>query len=139
MVLFVGFLVAIGAFDAWIDAPVDTYPIEMEDKISEVLLYLVIAPIFETLQLQALPIFIARKCKAGLGVQVLVSGALFAALHFFNEDPIASGLAAGIPGGLYLGFIYAYWCRESHWTAMWVCAVSHALSNVIPAMATVAP
>ena len=138
MVLFVGFLAAIGAFDAWINAPVD-YPIEMEDKILEILLLLVIAPIFETLLLQALLIFIARKFKAGLGVQVLVSGVLFAALHFFNEDPIASGLAAGIPGGLYLGFIYAYWCRESHWTAMWICAVSHALSNVIPAIGTVAP
>ncbi len=107
-----------------------------EDIILELLLLLVLAPIFETLELQALPIFIARKFKAGLGVQVLVSGVLFAAGHFLlNEEPIVSGLAAGIPGGLYLGFAYAYWCRKSHWTAMWVTAISHALGNVIPAIA----
>ncbi len=141
VVLFmIAFLAAMEALIG-VQAPAigDDYPTGIEDIVLEALLLLVLAPIFETLELQALPIFIARKLKAGLGVQVLVSGALFAATHFLlNEDPIASGLAAGVPGGLYLGFAYAYWCRKSHWTAMWVTAVSHALANVIPAMAAVA-
>lgn len=133
--------IAIAAFLTAMEALIGTLaieeidPAESEEIVLTLLLYLVIGPFFETLELQALPIFIARKFKAGLGVQVLVSGALFAALHFMKEDPILSGLAAGIPGGLYLGFAYAYWCRESHWTAICVCTVSHALCNVIPAIA----
>ena len=82
-------------------------------------------PALETL-VQAIPIIIARKYRAGLGVQVLASAALFAALHFLIE-PNLYGYAVGILGGLYLGFTFAYWQRESPATAWWVTMASHGL------------
>ncbi|MDE0020015.1 MAG: hypothetical protein OXT69_01345 [Candidatus Poribacteria bacterium] len=97
-----------------------------------------IGPVLETLTLQALPIIIARKFKAQLGMQVLISGTLFAAGHFTNPNSILSGFAAGIPGGLYLGFAFAYWQRGSPATAWWVTFVSHGLRNVLPTIAMIA-
>lgn len=114
---------------------VEDHPLEREDPFTILLASLVFAPIFETLLLQALPIMIARKCRAGLGMQVLVSGVPFAALHFFD---LWVGIVAGIPGGLYLGVAYAHWRRKSLWTALWITTVSHGLRNVLPAIAMIA-
>ena len=89
------------------------------------LLMIALFPAFETL-IQAIPIIIARKYKAGLGVQVLASAALFAALVFLIE-PDLYGFAVGILGGLYLGFTFAYWQRESPATAWWMTMALHGL------------
>lgn len=87
----------------------------------------VLAPVFETLLLQALPIFIARKLKAPFAVQVLASAVVFAALHFL--DGISAGICAGIVGGFYFAFTFAHWREKSRWTAFWVTALSHAIHN----------
>lgn len=91
------------------------------------LIVVVLAPVYETLLLQALPIFIARKFKAPFAYQIVASMAVFATLHIF--EGILTAIAAGMVGGFYFAFTYAHWCQKSHWTAFWVTAVSHALSN----------
>ena len=93
---------------------------------------LIRAPIFETLFFQAVPIGALSWMDASFGTQAIVSAFLFAAAHF--ENSTISGIAAGIPGGYYLAFSYAFWLPESFWTAFWVTALSHALHNLPPAM-----
>ncbi|MHC4642306.1 MAG: CPBP family glutamic-type intramembrane protease [Planctomycetota bacterium] len=89
----------------------------------------VLAPVFETLLLQALPIFIARKLKASFTVQVIASTVVFAALHFLEGIP--TGICAGIIGGFYFAFTFAHWRDKSRWTAFWVTALSHAIHNAV--------
>ena len=93
------------------------------------LIIVVLAPVFETLLLQALPIFIARKLKAPFAVQVLASMVLFAAPHFL--DGISAGICAGIIGGFYFAFTFAHWREKSRWSAFWVTALAHAMHNAI--------
>ena len=87
----------------------------------------VLAPAIETLLLQALPIFIARKFKAPFAFQIAASMAVFATLHIF--EGILTAIAAGLVGGFYFAFSYAHWCQKSHWTAFWVTAFSHTFNN----------
>jgi hypothetical protein len=56
----------------------------------------------ETLIFQALPIFIVRMLKGSIRFQILVSTLLFSAAHF--PEGIATGLSAGVSGGLYFAF-----------------------------------
>lgn len=93
------------------------------------LIIVVLAPLYETLLLQALPIFIARKLKAPFALQVLSSMLLFAPLHFL--DGIAAGICAGMIGGFYFAFTFAHWREKSRWTAFWVTALSHAIHNTV--------
>jgi len=97
---------------------------------TELLVIVVIAPLVETLLLQSLPIFVARKFNASFRLQVIVSMVLFAACHFYFEG-IVTGIAAGVIGGFYFAFTYAHWREKSRWTAFWVTAVSHAIHNGI--------
>lgn len=85
------------------------------------------APVYETLFFQALPIFIAAKFNVPFAFQIIASMAIFGGLHFL--DGILAGIAAGLVGGFYFAFTYAHWCQKSHWTAFWVTALSHALQN----------
>jgi hypothetical protein len=91
------------------------------------LIIVLIAPVMETLQFQALPIFIARKFKAPFALQIIISMAIFAGLHLL--EGILTAIAAGLVGGFYFAFSYAHWCQKSHWTAFWITALSHALQN----------
>ncbi len=93
------------------------------------LVMVVIAPPVETLLLQALPIFIARKFNASFRLQIIVSTAVFAACHFL--EGIVTGIAAGLIGGFYFAFTYAHWREKSRWTSFWVTAVSHSIHNGI--------
>lgn len=86
-----------------------------------------VAPVLETLFCQTLPIAIVRRLRGPFALQVLVSTALFGGLHFL--EGIGVGVAAGLVGGFYLAFAYAHWSHQSHWTAFWVTAGSHALHN----------
>jgi hypothetical protein len=92
-----------------------------------VFLGVLVAPVIETLLLQALPIWAARSFKAGLVVQIAASVALFTVCHI--QAGIATGIAAGLIGGFYFAFTYAHWREKSRWTAFWTTAVSHALHN----------
>lgn len=90
---------------------------------------LVVAPVLETLLLQAAPISIARLLKAGIKIQVLSSVTIFALLHF--PEGIAVGIGAGLIGGFYLAFAYAHWAQKSTWKAMWITTVAHMLRNAL--------
>ena len=93
------------------------------------LLMLLVAPPLETLLFQAFPIFIVRLFKGSKHYQVLASTVLFSAAHF--PEGIATGVSAGVVGGLYFAFAYAH-CREnSRWEAFWVTALCHAIHNGI--------
>ena len=88
---------------------------------------LLISPAIETLLFQAVPIEIARRLKAGFGLQVLASMILFTLPHML--EGISVGTAAGLVGGFYLAFIYAHWRAKSLWTALWTTAVAHMIGN----------
>jgi uncharacterized membrane protein YeaQ/YmgE (transglycosylase-associated protein family) len=93
------------------------------------LLLIVVAPPLETLLLQALPIFIVRLLKGSMRIQVYVSTAVFASLHF--PEGLVTGIAAGIIGGLYFGFAYAHWRTKSRWKSFWITTVGHSIHNAI--------
>ena len=93
------------------------------------LLLLLVAPPVETLLFQAFPVFIVRLFKGSFRLQILISTIVFAAAHF--PEGIAVGVSAGIIGGLYFGFAYAYWRRKSRWQSFWITTVSHAIHNGI--------
>lgn len=88
---------------------------------------LVIAPVFETLLLQALPVAIARWLNAGFKVQILASLIPFTLLHL--PEGIPAGICAGLVGGFYLAFTYVHWREKSLWTALWTTTVSHLIRN----------
>lgn len=90
---------------------------------------LLAAPVLETLVAQALPILIARRLRAAIGLQVGISVALFAILHL--GEGVATMLAAGMVGGFYFAFTFAHWARRSAWTAMWTTATVHLLHNTL--------
>jgi hypothetical protein len=90
---------------------------------------LVGAPVFETLLLQALPVWVARKCKARFSIQVAASVVFFFAPHAI--EGIGTAIVAGLLGGFYFAFTYAHWREFNRWTAFWVTAVSHTIHNGI--------
>jgi hypothetical protein len=89
----------------------------------------ILAPIFETLIMQALPIYIARKLHASFRAQVITGTTVFALCHL--AEGIAAIIAAGIIGGFYFSFAYAHWREQSRWQAFWVTAGAHAIHNSI--------
>ncbi len=93
------------------------------------LLAVVIAPIFETLIFQSLPVWIARLCGAIFSIQVAASVIPFFAAHAI--EGIRTGIAAGLVSGFYLAFTYVHWREHSRWKAFWVTAVSHLIHNAI--------
>lgn len=89
----------------------------------------VLAPFFETLLFQALPIAVARVCGWGFWAQVAVSNVLFALPHF--GIAASTGIAAGVLSGFYIAFTYAHWRETSFRSALWMTAGMHSLHNLI--------
>lgn len=88
-----------------------------------------VAPVLETLLMQALPIFVARKFQASFKTQVICATVVFALFHVL--EGFAAFLAAGIVGGFYFSFAYAHWRTKGRWLAFWVTAGGHAIHNAI--------
>jgi hypothetical protein len=88
-----------------------------------------VAPVIETLLLQALPVFVVRLCRGGFTLQVLFATIAFAAAHL--SEGVAAFIAAGMVGGFYFSFTYAHWRERSRWTAFWVTALGHSLHNLV--------
>ncbi len=93
------------------------------------LLLLVIGPPLETLVFQAFPIFVTRSLKGSLRAQIIASAVLFSAAHF--PEGVATGISAGLVGGLYFGFAYAHWRTKSRWHPFWITTVCHVIHNGI--------
>jgi hypothetical protein len=93
------------------------------------LVVVLIAPPLETLLLQALPVFVARKLKASFRVQVIVSTVIFTACHI--PEGFITTISAGLVGGFYFAFTYVHWRQKTRWTAFWVTALSHTIHNGI--------
>jgi len=89
----------------------------------------ILAPVFETLIMQALPIYIARKLHASFRTQVIAATTVFTLCHL--AEGIAAIIAAGIIGGFYFSFAYAHWRKQSRWQAFWVTGAAHAIHNSI--------
>ena len=96
---------------------------------------LVLAPIFETLLLQAFPITLLRLLRRSFRAQILASLIPFTLLHLL--EGIGAGVGGGLVGGFYLAFTYAHWAERSLWTALWVTTASHFLRNLVPAVVLV--
>ena len=89
----------------------------------------IFAPVFETLIMQALPLFIARKANASFKLQVLIGTIVFSAFHIM--EGAGAFISAGIVCGFYFSFAYTFWQRKNHWQAFWITACSHAIHNAI--------
>jgi hypothetical protein len=89
----------------------------------------VIAPVFETLFLQAAPIELARTLRQSRWVQFLLGVIPFAALHF--PMGIKVGIAAGTVSGMFLSHAYLEGRTCSVWSAFWITMVIHAIHNLI--------
>ena len=99
-------------------------------------LVVIVAPVIETLLLQALPIWIARRFKAIFAIQLIASCALFGAAHI--PEGILTFVAAGLIGGFYFAFTYAHWRETSRWTAFWTTAASHSMHNGVAMLILIA-
>ena len=88
-----------------------------------------VAPVGETIALQALIIAPLSALGADIGTQTVVSALLFALAHW--ETSPVQGIVAGLPCGVYFGFMFAFWYPQSVWTALWVTALSHSLTNLL--------
>jgi len=97
---------------------------------SVIIIVLLLAPVFETLLFQAIPIALARRLQAGFRVQVLFSVIPFTLAHL--PEGLAVGIGAGFLGGFYLAFTYAHWVEKSVWTALWTTMAAHAIRNTLP-------
>lgn len=89
----------------------------------------VLAPFFETLLSQVLPVAIARWRRWPFWAQVFFSIPFFALPHL--PSGWGTVLAAGVIGGFYLGFTYARWREESFRSAFWMTAGMHAAHNTV--------
>ncbi len=87
-----------------------------------------LAPLLETLLLQAAPVALGRRCGLGFPGQVFLSAALFMGTHFF--EGMQSGITAGLLGGFYLAFTYVHWREASLRTAFWMTVGLHAAHNL---------
>jgi hypothetical protein len=93
------------------------------------MLIVLIAPLLETLLLQALPVFVVRRFKARWFYQFLAGLLPFALTHLTNG--FSSFIAAGLVGGSYFSFCYVHWRQRSRWTATWTTMAQHAIHNGI--------
>lgn len=94
-----------------------------------VLVILFIAPVFETLLLQAAPIELARALRRSRLVQFLLGSVPFAALHF--KISITVGIAGGIVAGAFLSHAYLEGRNRSVWTALWITTMIHFIHNLM--------
>lgn len=90
-------------------------------------LAVLVAPIFETLFLQTMPIGIIRLFRGSFVLQIIISTLAFALAHI--PEGFTTAISAGLVGGFYFAFTYAHWRRKSIWTAYWVTALGHGLRN----------
>lgn len=89
---------------------------------------LLLAPIFETVFCQLIPVAVARKLRAGMLIQVVVSMFVFAYMHF-KVLGIVSGLSAGLVGGFYFSYTYVRWRERNLKTAYWSTVAVHSMYN----------
>jgi hypothetical protein len=89
------------------------------------ILYILVAPVFETALLQLLPIKVTSLFTSRPSVLVTVSAILFAAWHTGFQS------IGVIPGGLILGYVFVLKGRESLGNAFCVTAAIHMLHNAI--------
>jgi hypothetical protein len=89
----------------------------------------IFAPLFETLILQAFPVFLVKLFRASFTSQLIAAWIPFALLHFFLG--ITVGICAGLIRGFYFGFTFTHWRQHSRWRAFWTTSVSHMINNLL--------
>lgn len=88
-----------------------------------------LAPVIETILLQALPIELVRRFRGPRWLQYCAGAVPFALLHF--TAGVAVGIAAGVVGGIFFAHSYLEGRKDSWQTAAVVTCVVHALHNLI--------
>ncbi|MFA5863975.1 MAG: CPBP family glutamic-type intramembrane protease [Phycisphaerae bacterium] len=91
--------------------------------------FVLVAPPLETLLFQVVTIETMRTFKRSRLFQFLAGSVPFAALHFVGG--VASGIAAGMVGGIFFSHTYLECRNKSWWTSTWVTTVTHSLHNLI--------
>lgn len=94
-----------------------------------IVMALFVAPILETVFLQAIPVAIVRWLDLRDAMRWIVIVTPFAVGHFYNS--FTSGVSAGIVAGAYFGVCYWIYRRQSYWRAIVVTTCVHFLRNAI--------
>ena len=103
--------------------------IVIPNPILTIIMIIFVAPIFETLLLQTLPIELTRRFNRSIFTQFCAGMIPFALLHFFAG--ITAGIAAGIVGGIFFSYAYLE-CREDSWQkATVVTCINHFIHNLV--------
>lgn len=89
-----------------------------------------IAPLFETLLLQQVPILLTNRLGMPVIAQLLAGAVPFAALHF--SSGAIPGVAAGAVGGLTYSVAYLTCLGDSKLRAFFTTVAIHSLHNLIP-------
>ena len=87
------------------------------------------APMLETLLFQTLPIELTRWLNRPHVFQFFAGMIPFAGIHFLGG--LASGIAAGVVGGIFFSYTYLECRSTSWWKSTWVTTLIHGLHNVI--------
>jgi len=99
------------------------------DPLIAIVVYVFFAPIFETLLFQTFPIELSRRFNRPLIFQFFAGMIPFAAVHFLGG--LASGIAAGVVGGIFFCYTYLECRSTSWWKSTWVTTLIHGLHSVI--------
>lgn len=97
-----------------------------------VFITVVLAPLFETLFLQQLPMTLAKRFGMSGGMQFVLGSVPFAILHF--DMGLVSGVSAGVVGGVILSLAYLTFLPQSKSKAFVITAAVHALHNLASAL-----
>lgn len=104
------------------------HPAVLRDPLSAFVLIVLIAPIVETLLLQAAPIETCRGLRRSKWVQFLSGWLPFAALHF--PLGVAAGVA-GFVGGAFFTHTYLECRSRSWWSSVGTTVTTHSLHNLV--------
>lgn len=128
-ILSVSLILIYGGYDEIITNNVGDYYNNLTLKLF--LSTIIITPIIETIQTQAIPVAIMRFFKAGTKLQIIFSFFVFSILHLWFNG-VGSFLLGGVIGGFYFAFTYVFWREKSgRIMALITTAFCHGVNNAI--------
>jgi hypothetical protein len=129
-----GFFISAWRRAAQVQSPPAAFYLDYRDPVGNVISLLLLAPIIESLLLVGV-FELVRRARAPEMVQVFVAALFISEAHVWPWWPHA---VIVLPGFCIEAASYLYWRRSSWKTAFWVVVSIHALSNLIPALSSIA-
>ena len=119
----------VALFLAFVLQDIDNTEIIVTHPLAIIVIFVFVVPIVETLLLQTFMIELSRRLRYPISVQFCAGMIPFALLHF--QAGIATGIAAGVIGGVFFSYAYLECRGDSWWKATGVTCVTHHIHNVI--------